>query len=328
MRHVGAALLLFAAGLVPPAAAQQGFPEWQTQLPDFGAPGGQSAPMQGGGQQPGWGQPHGYGQQPGHPPPHPGYGQVPGYGQQPSHGQQPDYGQQPGPGQQPAWGQQPGSGQQPAWGQQPGSGQQPAWGQQPGSGQQPAWGQQPGSDQQPGWGQSPGPGGPAAGRMDGPDLDALERSERQDFGVPPPRGLHAGAMHGPTPTEIPGGRLVTTKELVGLFQNPGNRPAVFDVLGGPQVLPNAMPAVAAAQAGSFDDPVQKQLDAYLQQVTGGNRDVPLVFYCLNPQCWMSYNAALRAIRLRYSNVLWYRGGIEAWQQAGLPVQPQGRGFGQ
>ena len=35
---------------------------------------------------------------------------------------------------------------------------------------------------------------------------------------------------------------------------------------------------------------------------------------------MSYNASLRAIALGYTNVLWYRGGIEAWKQAGLPVQ--------
>lgn len=40
---------------------------------------------------------------------------------------------------------------------------------------------------------------------------------------------------------------------------------------------------------------------------------------------MSYNAALRAINLGYRNVLWYRGGIEAWQAAGQPLQPSGMG---
>jgi hypothetical protein len=35
---------------------------------------------------------------------------------------------------------------------------------------------------------------------------------------------------------------------------------------------------------------------------------------------MSYNAALRAINAGYTNVLWYRGGIEAWKMAGLPTQ--------
>ncbi len=38
------------------------------------------------------------------------------------------------------------------------------------------------------------------------------------------------------------------------------------------------------------------------------------------KCWGSYNAALRAIRLGYTNVHWFRGGVEAWQQAGLPLR--------
>jgi PQQ-dependent catabolism-associated CXXCW motif protein len=64
---------------------------------------------------------------------------------------------------------------------------------------------------------------------------------------------------------------------------------------------------------------RREFGGYLNQVTGGNKDVPLVFYCLNVYCWMSYNAALRAINLGYTRVLWYRGGIEAWQQADLPT---------
>jgi hypothetical protein len=42
---------------------------------------------------------------------------------------------------------------------------------------------------------------------------------------------------------------------------------------------------------------------------------------------MSYNAALRAINLGYKNVLWYRGGIEAWQRAGLPLTNTRQGGG-
>jgi len=37
------------------------------------------------------------------------------------------------------------------------------------------------------------------------------------------------------------------------------------------------------------------------------------------------NAALRAINLGYTKVLWYRGGVEARQQAGLPLQSSGQG---
>ncbi len=46
---------------------------------------------------------------------------------------------------------------------------------------------------------------------------------------------------------------------------------------------------------------------------------------LSRECWVSYNAALRAINAGYTNVLWYRGGIEAWKAAGLPTLAPGRG---
>src|SRR5262249_16667725 len=49
------------------------------------------------------------------------------------------------------------------------------------------------------------------------------------------------------------------------------------------------------------------------------RDTPLVFFCHSSKCWLSYNAALRAIGAGYTNVLWYRGGIAAWKAAGLPL---------
>jgi rhodanese-related sulfurtransferase len=159
-----------------------------------------------------------------------------------------------------------------------------------------------------------------------PANDALARqaqSERQDMGVAATTTLKSGGLHGPTPNQLPGGRLVTTAELAQLLRDPASGTLVFDVLGGPQRLPNALPVVPASQGGSFDDGVQREFGQYLQQVTQGRKDRPMVFYCQSVQCWMSYNAALRATRLGYSNVLWYRGGIEAWQQAGLPLASGG-----
>jgi rhodanese-related sulfurtransferase len=148
------------------------------------------------------------------------------------------------------------------------------------------------------------------------------------MGVPATAQLKSGGLHGPTPNQLPGGSLITTPELVQLLQDPAQGALVFDVLGGPQMLPNAIPVVPASQGGSFDDNVQRDFGQYLQQVTQGRKDRPMVFYCQSSQCWMSYNAALRATRLGYTRVLWYRGGIEAWQQAGGPlVPPPGMGAG-
>ncbi|MBW8368652.1 MAG: rhodanese-like domain-containing protein [Arenimonas sp.] len=171
--------------------------------------------------------------------------------------------------------------------------------------------------QQPQWPAPAQPGyGPATGSGPSP---ANASQEALDLGVAPTAQLHVGAMHGPTPNAIPGGRLVTTPELAQLLRDANAQALVFDVLGGPKQLPNAIAAVPASQPGNFQDQTQQQFGQFLQQATQGRKDRPMVFYCQSTQCWMSYNAALRAINLGYTRVLWYRGGIEAWEQAGLPL---------
>ena len=157
-------------------------------------------------------------------------------------------------------------------------------------------------------------------------LDQLMVTERQDYGIPATDQLHTGAFHGPTPASIPGGQLITTKGLLALVQGQQTPYFLFDVLGGPEVLPGALPSAWLAQAGSFNDPISQQFGQMLKQGTQGRTDIPLIFYCLSTQCWMSYNAALRAIKLGYSNVLWYRGGLEAWKSAGLPIQAAPQGY--
>ncbi len=185
--------------------------------------------------------------------------------------------------------------------------------------------QRPAPDAPPAPTPSPGPSGaPAAGDPQA-ELARMEPIERKDMGVPAQATLHDGPMHGPTPNSIPGGRLVTTREIVDLVQRTqGDRntaPRSFDILGSPERLPGALLAVPAGQPGSFDDATQREFGQFLQGVMQGRKDLPMIFYCASTQCWMSYNAALRAIRLGYSKVLWYRGGVEAWKYARLPFQP-------
>ena len=157
--------------------------------------------------------------------------------------------------------------------------------------------------------------------LDDSMLAMLGQWERQELGVTPMNELQSGNMHMPTPASIPGGQVITTRELMSL-QGQGANGAVLilDVLSGPQRIPGAQNALPAAQGGSFDDRTQQQFGDYLQQATGGNRAMPIVTYCQGRDCWMSYNAALRAIALGYSNVLWYRGGFQAWLLAGRPVE--------
>jgi rhodanese-related sulfurtransferase len=167
------------------------------------------------------------------------------------------------------------------------------------------------------------PARPAPAAQPAPAVDPND-PERKDFGVAATSELHSGAMHGPTPSTIPGGQVITTRGVVSLLGNEALGAKVFDILGGPEMIPGAIPAVPAHQAGNFNDQTQQEFGGFLNQVTQGNKETPLVFYCLSTQCWMSYNASLRAIRMGYTNVLWYRGGIEAWKAAGQKVQSAGR----
>ncbi len=162
---------------------------------------------------------------------------------------------------------------------------------------------------------------PATWAQAGANLERMTALERQDFGVPATRQLHTGAMHAPTPASIPGAQVITTQGLAALLQGRQAPFVLFDVLGQPERLPNAVAAAWLAQPGSFDDAVQAQAVQLFSQATRGRKEVALVFYCASRDCWMSYNAALRAIAAGYTNVLWYRGGLEAWKAAGQATQP-------
>src|SRR5262249_7438531 len=74
----------------------------------------------------------------------------------------------------------------------------------------------------------------------------------------------------------------------------------------------------AGDYGTFDDGIQRRLKEELAKLTNDNLDMPLVFFCYGAKCWESYNAALRAIKLGYRKVYWYRGGISAWRAAHAP----------
>ncbi len=113
--------------------------------------------------------------------------------------------------------------------------------------------------------------------------------------------------------------MVSTQQLAQWSQTQQGRLLLLHAFPSNKHLPNATPVVPASQGGNFEDQVQREFGEYLQRTTHGDRSRLIVTYCAGVQCWGSYNAALRAIRMGYTNVHWYRGGIEAWQQAGLQV---------
>jgi hypothetical protein len=57
----------------------------------------------------------------------------------------------------------------------------------------------------------------------------------------------------------------------------------------------------------------------LQRATAGNPAAPLVFYC-HARCWLSWNAAKRALGYGHRDVRWFADGVEGWTAAGLPTE--------
>jgi PQQ-dependent catabolism-associated CXXCW motif protein len=171
--------------------------------------------------------------------------------------------------------------------------------------------------------QTPPPGPNANGFAPPPTPPVQPRSyanELTDYGIPGKSELEAN-VGSFTPLAIPIGVRVTTEEVQRMLAD--NRATPIDVLGNThaQTLPGALYMPAGGLPGTFEDGNQAQFALQLVQATGGDTTRPLIFFCLGASCWESYNAALRANAAGYSQVYWYRGGLAAWQEAGLPMMP-------
>jgi PQQ-dependent catabolism-associated CXXCW motif protein len=71
--------------------------------------------------------------------------------------------------------------------------------------------------------------------------------------------------------------------------------------------------------GAIAPVTESYLSTNLARVTAGDKTKMLVVYCLR-DCWMSWNAAKRALAMGYDNVVWYPDGTDGWAEADLPLQ--------
>lgn len=126
-----------------------------------------------------------------------------------------------------------------------------------------------------------------------------------------------------TPQSLEGITTLGTQALVRELLSDAP-PVLIDVWGGvAEVIPGARSLIGGGEA--LDDAMQA--DTYhlrfsqLLSLIAPDKSKPLVFYCAGRECWHSVNAALRAQRLGYAQVRWYRGGYSAWKASGLPMAP-------
>ena len=134
-------------------------------------------------------------------------------------------------------------------------------------------------------------------------------------------GLRTQTMVDITPQQLEDVKTYGTQELARALKG-ANAPVVIDVRGGSNdVLPGAVTLLGAGLAledTAADGRLQSRIAGLLKKLSP-DVEAPVVFYCDGRECWHSANAALRARRLGFTNVGWYRGGLLSWKAANLPV---------
>jgi len=138
-----------------------------------------------------------------------------------------------------------------------------------------------------------------------------------DFGVAQDNVLHENLV-GKTPTTAPGVTTLSTVQLARMLEN--EKPLVIDTMS--LSWHRSVPAAVGLDFrgntdGTFDDAVQKRLEAKVRDLTSGNIGRPIVAMSFNASFFDAYNLALRLRHAGYAAVYWYRGGREAWEVAGV-----------
>ena len=150
--------------------------------------------------------------------------------------------------------------------------------------------------------------------------------------VPEPAGYWMGPAHGPVASTVSGGTVIHTRALVALVKT--GAVMIVDVSDAPrrpanmaegsvwlplphEVIPGGL-WIPGAGLGAIAPSVEKLFQERLAAGTGHDLSHKLVIYC-HTSCWLSWNAAKRAISYGYKSVYWFPDGMEGWRAAGLPT---------
>ena len=150
---------------------------------------------------------------------------------------------------------------------------------------------------------------------------------------PEPSGYWTGPINSPVPVTLSGGVVITDVHRLQMLQKDKNA-VVIDVSnaairpdnlapGAPwlplphQAIPGSL-WIPGVGLGEVTPATGDFFRAQLTAATDTDPARPIVIYC-HQTCWLSWNAAKRAISYGYLHVYWYRAGIEGWKAARLPT---------
>ncbi|MBM3603522.1 MAG: PQQ-dependent catabolism-associated CXXCW motif protein [Alphaproteobacteria bacterium] len=147
--------------------------------------------------------------------------------------------------------------------------------------------------------------------------------------VPEPDNYRGEPYRAPVPATLTGARVINAPEAIALHQE--GLAAFLDVLprkSRPEGLPEGtiwnepahetIPgAVWLWDTGyqALAPAEEARLREGLDRAQADDPDRPLLFFC-RTDCWMSWNAARRALEWGYSPVIWFPGGTDGWLAAG------------
>ncbi|HVJ40258.1 MAG TPA: PQQ-dependent catabolism-associated CXXCW motif protein [Dongiaceae bacterium] len=152
--------------------------------------------------------------------------------------------------------------------------------------------------------------------------------------VTEPPDYRVSDYRSPTPATLKGASTIDAGTLHHLMQT---KPVVvIDVLPQPP-RPANLPAttlwrpptridipgsiwLANTGYGQLAPEVESYFRTALERLTLGDKGRALAFYC-EAECWMSWNAAKRAVSYGYRHVYWFGGGMRDWEAAGYPTLP-------
>ena len=155
-----------------------------------------------------------------------------------------------------------------------------------------------------------------------PPADKFYGNEEFGGGFTTASGLRRENLNDITPQSLEGIKTIGTQELAKKLTLPGDVTAL-DVVGLYQTIPGSkvlLNSGTVLEIVTADEAFEKRFAGLLSALVP-DKSSAIVFFCGNRNCWLSANAAMRAKKLGFTQVLWYRGGIESWKGAGLPTAP-------
>jgi PQQ-dependent catabolism-associated CXXCW motif protein len=148
-----------------------------------------------------------------------------------------------------------------------------------------------------------------------------------------PSGYRLDNYRAPTPAALAGAKVIDTKRAFEVWNE--NQAVFIDTLPQPPKPANLPKDAVWRDRPHFDIPgsmwlpdtgygelapqTLRYFETGLANATTYDKKKPIVLYCL-ANCWMSWNAAKRALSLGYTNVSWYPEGMDGWAAAGHPQE--------